>query len=48
MPKYIIKNCPAYSKEFCTTDKTDDIYCKDCEYCFIKQFINKLDIQEVN
>ena len=43
MSKYIIKNCPCYSKDYSCQSK-DNItgkYCKDCTDCVMKQIVEK-------
>lgn len=44
MSKYIIKNCPAYSKDaldFCFAKNATQAICYNCTDCLLKQIVEK-------
>lgn len=37
--KYIIKNCPCIVVDECNSFKDDEVFCKDCTDCVLKQIV---------
>lgn len=42
MNDYVVKNCICYDNEICDVQ---DMFCKDCSNCVLKQIINKCVIE---